>query len=99
MTSLKAIEQAELRIKGHVRRTPTVNFSPLRDQLPYDVWLKLENLQVTGSFKARGAVNKVMSLDPKTTVHGIITASGGNHGLGVAYAAHLMKVPATVFVP
>jgi len=47
MTTLKAIEQAALRIKEHVRRTPTVNFSPLRDQLPYDVWLKLENLQVT----------------------------------------------------
>ena len=99
MASLKEIEQADSRIKGHVRRTPTVHFSPLRDQLPYEVWLKLENLQITWSFKARGAVNKVMSLDPKVIADGIITASGGNHGLGVAYAAHLMKVPATVYVP
>jgi len=99
MISLKDIDQANSRIAGHVRRTPTVPFSPLRDPLPYNIWLKLENLQVTGSFKARGAVNKVMSLPPEMIANGVITASGGNHGLGVAYAAHLMGIPATVYVP
>ena len=99
MASLNDIEQANARINGHVRRTPTVRFSPLRDELPCEIYLKLENLQVTGSFKARGAVNKVMSFPHEAIAQGVITASGGNHGLGVAYAAHLMKVPATVFVP
>ena len=99
MVSVNDIEQANARINRHVRRTPTVPFSPLRDSLPYEVFLKLENLQITGSFKARGAVNKVMSFPAHAIAQGVITASGGNHGLGVAYAAHLMKVPATVFVP
>src|SRR5581483_2113752 len=99
MVTLKDIQEANTRISSHIRRTPTVRFAPLRDPIDYEVWLKLENLQVTGSFKARGAVNKVMSLAPNTIANGIITASGGNHGLGVAYAAHLLKIPATVYVP
>ncbi len=99
MITIKEIQAASLRIHGKVRRTPSLPFSPLRQTLPYEIWLKLENLQVTGSFKPRGALNKILALEPQTIERGVLTASGGNHGLGVAYAASLMRVPATVFVP
>jgi threonine dehydratase len=82
-----------------VRHTPTVPFAPLRDELPYEIWLKLENLQVTGSFKPRGAVNRALSLPQDELKRGLLTASGGNHGLGVAYAGSLISVPVTVYVP
>src|SRR3546814_13312700 len=55
----------------------------------------LECLQAIGSFKARGATNKLLTLDPAAVERGLVTASGGNHGLGVAYAAWPAKVPAT----
>lgn len=99
MVTLKNIESAHSRIRDHIRQTPTVPFAPLRDPLAYEVLLKLENLQVTGSFKPRGALNKALSLKPEVAARGLITASGGNHGLGVAYAAWLLGVPVTVYVP
>ena len=61
--------------------------------------MKCENLQVTGSFKTRGAVNRVLALSDDEVQRGIITASGGNHGLGVTYAAGLRGVTPTVYVP
>jgi threonine dehydratase len=64
-----------------------------------DVRLKLECLQVTGSFKPRGALNKVLTLKPAAVSRGLITASGGNHGLGVAYAGWRAGVPVTVYLP
>lgn len=68
-------------------------------RLRRDVLLKLESLQVSGSFKARGAVNKVLSLDPAVARRGLVTASGGNHGLAVAYAGRVAGVPTTVYLP
>jgi threonine dehydratase len=67
--------------------------------LSRDVLLKLESLQVSGSFKARGALNKVLSLDRKIARRGLVTASGGNHGLAVAYAGRVVDVPTTVYLP
>jgi threonine dehydratase len=64
-----------------------------------ELWLKLECLQPTGSFKARGATNKLMTTPAESLANGIVTASGGNHGLAVARAARLAGVPATVFAP
>ncbi|MBI4472022.1 MAG: threonine/serine dehydratase [Acidobacteria bacterium] len=93
------MKNARERIRGRVRHTPTVPFTPLRDRLPCGVWLKLENLQVTGSFKPRGAVNHALSIPPEELKLGLLTASGGNHGLGVAYAGSLLSVPVTVYVP
>jgi threonine dehydratase len=61
--------------------------------------LKLENLQVTGSFKARGATNKVLVLTPEQASLGLVTASGGNHGLGVAFAGRLAGAPVTIYLP
>jgi threonine dehydratase len=99
MVNLDDIERAAGRVRGLVRRTPTVRVAPLRVERPYDVYAKLECLQVTGSFKPRGALNKLLSLDRREVGRGVVTASGGNHGLGVAYAARHLGVPATVFVP
>lgn len=98
MVTLEEIARAAERIHGLLRRTPTVRVAPLRVARPYEVHAKLENLQVTGSFKPRGAVNTALSLDRSAVERGIVTASGGNHGLGVAYAARHLGVPATVFV-
>lgn len=73
---------------------------PVHDErLRRDVILKLESLQVSGSFKARGAVNKVLSLAPDVARRGLVTASGGNHGLAVAYAGRVVDVPTTVYLP
>ena len=87
------VAAAAERIAPHVRRTPV-----LRVELAgRRVWLKLEQLQVTGSFKARGAVNAVLSLSQ--TPSAVVAASGGNHGLGVAHAAAVVGATATVVVP
>ncbi len=100
MVQLHEIEAARRRIAQSVRRTPTLHAAALREK-PFqaDVWLKLESLQVTGSFKARGAMNKILSLSPEQLERGISTASGGNHGIAVAYAGHITRVPTTVYLP
>ncbi len=64
-----------------------------------DVYLKCENFQVTGSFKVRGATNAMLVLSAEQRAQGVVTASSGNHGLGVARAAKQLSIPATVFVP
>lgn len=84
--------------KGDVaRRIADVPVAP--ERLARDVLLKLESLQVSGSFKARGAMNKVLSLAPEVARRGLVTASGGNHGLAVAYAGRVIDVPTIVYLP
>lgn len=100
MITLDDVSLAADRIRPHVRRTPTVEAGALaRPITPARLMLKLENMQASGSFKARGATNKLLSLPPGATDRGIVTASGGNHGLAVARAARLAGVHATIFVP
>ena len=101
MITLDDIRAAASRIAGGVRRTPMIAAAPMREIVAPGaaLWLKLECLQVTGSFKARGALSKLRSLAPAAVQRGLVTASGGNHGIAVAYAAMLAKVPATIFVP
>jgi threonine dehydratase len=101
MIGLHAIEEARRRIAGHVRRTPLVAAAPLSRSLPGGgaLTLKLESLQVSGSFKARGATNKALTLAPEEARRGLVTASGGNHGLGVAYAGSLIGAPVTIYLP
>ncbi|MFO1149555.1 MAG: threonine/serine dehydratase [Alsobacter sp.] len=101
MIGLDDIRAAAGRIAGKVRRTPVAEAANLKDPLPGDVSvvLKLELMQVTGSFKARGATNRLACLDPAQLGHGIVTASGGNHGIATARAGVLAGVPTTVFVP
>ncbi len=98
---LADVRAARERIAEYVRRTPLVRAWPVREPAVHgvDVSLKLENLQVTGSFKARGAINTALSLPSDALRRGIVTASGGNHGLGVAYAGWLARVPATIYLP
>lgn len=76
----------------HLQRTP-LTFDPR-----LEIYLKWENHQVTGSFKARGALYKALTLDPEERDRGLVTASAGNHGQGLALAAHLVGAEATVFV-
>ena len=102
MISLTTIKEADARIKklpGLVHETP-LSYSPaFCAHTGAKVYLKCEHLQQTGSFKLRGALNKILSLSPKDKTKGIITASSGNHGMGVAMAAQKAKVHTTVFVP
>ena len=97
--TLDDIEAAAERIKGRVRRTPCLRsrftLAPLHDG---PLLLKLECLQVTGSFKARGANNAVLGLDRAALGRGIITASGGNHGIAVAYAGHASGARTVIYL-
>jgi threonine dehydratase len=83
---LQPILQAQRRIAPFIRPTPLVRSAPLSAQTGGDVWLKLECQQPTGSFKVRGALNKVGLLSPEEKARGLVTASAGNHALGVAFA-------------
>jgi threonine dehydratase len=97
--NLENVQAARERIRNYVRRTPLVAAFPVKNPASQsELYLKLECLQITGSFKARGAVNKLLSLAPEQVERGVVTASGGNHGLGVAYAGRLAKKPATIFL-
>jgi threonine dehydratase len=100
MIGLDDIRAAQERIGPYVRRTPVMAPTSAKEPLPLDkVFLKLECLQVTGSFKARGAMNRVLATPREDLAGGIVTASGGNHGLAVARTAYVAGVPATVFLP
>ncbi|MDQ2803664.1 MAG: pyridoxal-phosphate dependent enzyme [Pseudomonadota bacterium] len=93
------VEAAAARIAVHVRRPPLVAATALRQSpMAAPLFLKLECLQPTGSFKDRGAMNRLLTTPPQTLANGIVTASGGNHGLAVARAASVARVCATVFV-
>lgn len=97
---LTDIEAAAKRIAGRVRLTPMLSAAATKTPaIGGRLLLKLENLQVTGSFKARGATNKLLSLDENQIRRGIITASGGNHGLAVAYAGWQAKTRAVIYLP
>lgn len=97
--SLAEVRAAAARIRPYVRRTPTMELVGARQPLPWSVSLKLELLQVTGSFKPRGALNRMLQLPETERLRGVVTASGGNHGQGVAYAGHVLGVPSHVYVP
>ena len=97
--TLHEIYLAQQRIAPYLTRTPLTLSPLLSAQLGHEVWLKLENRQQTGSFKPRGALNKVLSLSAEERAHGIVAASAGNHALGVAHAARCLALPKTdVFV-
>ncbi|QWK79627.1 threonine ammonia-lyase [Ochrobactrum sp. BTU1] len=100
MISLDDIQAAAQRIKPYVRRTPLIASNHIKSPITRgELSLKLECLQVSGSFKARGAANRVMSLAPDVRAQGLVAASGGNHGLAVARCGFIAKVPATIFLP
>jgi threonine dehydratase len=88
---LPFFERARERIARRIVETPVLEHPLVR--------MKLECLQVTGSFKARGALHRLLSLPREVAARGVVTASGGNHGLAVAYAARAIGVPAAIYLP
>ena len=95
------VRAAAARIAGHVRSTPLIETDPGAFPPAARVWLKLEQFQHTGSFKVRGAVNRILSAAEQGTLPaaGVVAASGGNAGLAAAYAAARHGLPARVYVP
>ena len=95
----KIVDESTKRIRPFIRKT-YFTYSPAFSNITSaDVRFKMENLQVTGSFKARGAVNKLLSLNREQRRKGVVSASTGNHGAAVAYAAQELNVKCSIFVP
>lgn len=97
--NIKKIEDAKDRIDKYIVKTPLIRLENLDEHLGFQVYLKLENLQKTGSFKFRGAMNKILSLNEEELERGIICASSGNHGKAIAYATKELGIPAIVVMP
>ena len=99
MVTLTDIQNAHARITPYIRRTPLLRVSALDAICGCQVYIKPESLQTTGSFKLRGATNKLLSLSAEERARGIIAASSGNHGQGVAYAAQQLGIDAIIVMP
>lgn len=99
MLDIKDIEDAHERIKNHIKKTPLVKSHFLENKTDIEVFLKLENLQRTGSYKFRGALNKILTLSQAQLEKGVVAASAGNHAQGVALAAKILKTKATIVMP
>lgn len=97
MPTQDEIRAAADRIAPYIRRTPVIRLAPAETGLENPLVLKLEHLQVTGSFKPRGAFNRILAA--RAPGAGVIAASGGNHGLAVAHAARTLGITAEIFVP
>ena len=97
LVSLDTIRAAAERIAGVAVKTPLV-CAPFQD-ISGDIWLKAESLQPIGSFKLRGAANKILQLTPEEVRRGVITYSSGNHAQGVAYAARAVGAKAVIVMP
>lgn len=99
MVNLQDIEDARKSIRGLVKRTPLTRSRFLSGLCGGEVYLKLENQQVTNSFKIRGALNKMLHLSAEERERGVATASAGNHAQAVAIGAEKLNTPAKIFVP
>jgi threonine dehydratase len=97
--TIEDIVKAQELLSGIIRRTPLQTSRTFSGLAGTNLFLKLECLQVTGSFKVRGAFVKISTLSHKQTGHGVIAASAGNHAQGVAYAAMIKKIPCTIVMP
>ncbi|NKX91178.1 threonine ammonia-lyase [Nocardia coubleae] len=93
------VEAAARVVGAVVRRTPVVGSRVLSERAGVPVWLKCENLQRTGSFKPRGAYNRIANLSPAERARGVVAASAGNHAQGVAWSAAELGITSTVFMP
>ena len=99
MTTIDDIRAAARRIAGRVHRTPVMTSATLDRELGARLFVKCENLQKVGAFKARGACNAVMALSDEEAARGVVTHSSGNHAAALAYAARSRGVPAFVVMP
>ena len=99
MLELADIQQAAERVHGQVLETPCVESRTLSQLTGTQLFLKMENLQFTASFKERGACNKLVQLSDEEKTRGVIAMSAGNHAQGVAYHAERLGIPATIVMP
>jgi threonine dehydratase len=97
--NLEGISEAYQKIRGFVRKTPLIYSSYLSELCCGNIYLKLENLQLTNAFKIRGALNRMLNLSTEQKTQGIITASSGNHAQGIALASRHLKIPAKIVIP
>ena len=98
-TTAAAAAEAAARVAGQVERTDLIRSDAFSEALAANVWFKLENLQTTGSFKLRGATNRLMTLSDEDRAKGCVTASSGNHGAATACAMQKLGVKGVIFVP
>jgi len=99
MIGLDDVRAAAERIRGSVVRTPTLLSRTLSHITGANVWLKFENLQFTAAYKERGALNKLLTMDPAARAKGVIAASAGNHAQGLAYHGGRLGIPVTIVMP
>jgi threonine dehydratase len=97
--SMDSIRRAAAAIAGVIARTPLVAAPSLSDTVGSEIWLKLETQHPTGSFKERGALNKLLTLNETERDAGVVAMSAGNHAQGVAYHARRLGIPATIVMP
>jgi len=97
LVTLPELRAAQERLRGVAVHTPLVRLEPRLE--PYDLWIKAEGLQPIGSFKLRGAFNKIVQLSAQERACGVITYSSGNHAQGVAYAARALGIKAVIVMP
>jgi len=99
IASLEEVRLAADRIGDAVARTPFLPSQTLSELTGAEIWLKFENLQFTGSFKERGALNRLLTLTPEERERGVVAVSAGNHAQGVAFHAKRLGIPATIIMP
>ena len=99
IVTLADVEAAAARIHGHVVRTPTMHSRTLSEATGATIFVKFENLQFTAAYKERGALNKLLLMDPATRKRGVIAASAGNHAQAVAFHGARLGVPVTIVMP
>ena len=99
LVTLSEIEAAAERLRGVTVITPLLSFGPVRPDGSADAYLKPESLQPIGSFKLRGAYNAISQLGPDQRARGVVAHSSGNHAQGVARAARMLGVRATIVMP
>lgn len=97
--TLADIHQARARLQPHIKHTPILRAEKIEKAVGCQLYLKPETLQITGAFKIRGALNKALSLPQEAIANGLIATSSGNHAQGIAYAARMLGVKATIVVP
>ncbi|HKY32120.1 MAG TPA: threonine/serine dehydratase [Candidatus Polarisedimenticolia bacterium] len=97
--TLETVQSAARVVRGRIHRTPLIPSASLSRMTGHDLWLKAENLQKTGCFKPRGALNRLSKLSAAERARGVLAASAGNHAQGLAFAAADARIPVTVVMP
>jgi len=97
--TVAAVTEAAAALKGAIAHTPVITAAAISELVGAEVYLKLETLHRTGSFKERGALAKLLTLDASARRAGVVAMSAGNHAQGVAYHADRLGIPATIVMP